>query len=334
MTHQELLRFFHSKYPNIISDMRKSDHAYSNDNLNKFHLEGDVFTHTMMVLQESVRRGYGFESDLLALCHDLGKPYSRIHNTEKQKVTFYNHESLSIFLSLQVMEDLKLPFDVRERLVKVIGLHTEVFKQPLQALYDLIGDAETYHKLTQLANCDHSGRFADIQSPTDYTYFLPADKVKVSEPKTKTVTLMVGLPASGKSTHVSENRSEKSFLVSRDNIIEMFSEGNNYNEKWKNSDQKKIDKDLQELFGLSKKFNDVIVDMTHMSLKSRRKTLSHFGKDWQKNCVVFLPTLTEIERRKSQRPEKVIDNSVLDAMISSFRPPCLGEGFDNITYKF
>lgn len=90
----------------------------------------------------------------------------------------------------------------------------------------------------------------------------------------------------------------------------------------------------QELLRFFHKNYPYTVDMTHMSLKSRRRTLSHFGKDWQKNCIVLLPTLSEINRRKGLRTEKVIDNSVLDAMISSFRPPCLGEGFDNITYKF
>lgn len=341
MTHQELLRFFHSKYPQIVKDMRNADHAFDADSLNQYHLEGTVFEHTMLVFQESVRRGYGFESDLLALCHDLGKSYVRARDVIKKKTMFYNHESISIFLSLQVMEDLKLPFDVRERLVRVIGLHTEVFKQPLQSLYDLIGDAETYRKLTQLANCDHSGRFADIQSHTDYTYFLPADNVKVSEPKTKTVTVLVGLPCSGKSSYInkimepyySESTILDYLIISRDKIIESL-DGINYNDKWKKADQKLVDKELQVQFKKAKDYHDVFVDMTHMSLKSRCKTLSHFGKEWEKNCVVLLPTLAEINRRATLRTEKVIDNSVIDAMILAFRPPCLGEGFDNITYKF
>jgi predicted kinase len=333
MTHQELLRFFHANYPRLVSDMRNTDHAWNKDDLNPYHLEGTIFEHTMLVFHEAIRRGYDFETQLACLLHDIGKPYAMMRNKEKQKVTFYNHESESVFRSLQIMEDLKLPQATRERLVKVIGLHTEVFKQPLQALYNLIGDAETYRKLTQLANCDHSGRFADLDNATDYTYFSPAEKVKVSEHKAKVVTLLVGLPYSGKSSHIEVMRGNPPFIVSRDNIINLY-EGDSYNKKWKNADQVEVDRILQSHFQLAKQHSNVVVDMTHMSLKSRRRTLSHFGKDWQKNCIVLLPTLAEIGRRSLFRTEKFIDNSVLDAMMSSFRPPCLGEGFDNITYKF
>ncbi len=187
----------------------------------------------------------------------------------------------------------------------------------------------------RLATCDHAGRFADEQDKIDYELYLPNEKEYFEVPeKTKTVTLLVGLPYSGKSSLIASKRSfDASFIVSRDNLIELTN-GNNYNEKWNNSDQKAIDKELQKWFGYSKKFNNVTVDMTHMSAKSRRKTLSHFGKDWQKNCIVLLPTLAEIEKRKALRPKKFIANSVIESMIKSFRPPCLGEGFDNIEYIF
>jgi putative nucleotidyltransferase with HDIG domain len=338
MTHQELLRFFHANYPTLVSDMRNTDHAWDKDNLNPYHLEGTIFEHTMLVFHEAVRRGYDFEIQLACLLHDIGKPYAMKRNEEKQKVTFYNHESESVFRSLQIMEDLKLPQATRERLVKVIGLHTEVFKQPLQSLYELINDEHTYYSLMRLATCDHSGRFADIQDKIDYELFLPKEIEQKSDvQKTKKVTLMVGLPYSGKSTEVDSLLPREypwdHFIVSRDKIIGTYP-GNNYNEKWSNAIQKDVDKQLQHDSNAAKEFSNVIVDMTHMSLKSRRKTLSHFGKDWQKDCIVLLPTLAEIERRKSSRPDKVIDNSVLDAMMSSFRPPCSGEGFDNITYKF
>lgn len=336
MTHQELLRLFHSKYPSIVKAMRGSDHALSSDNLNKYHLEGNIWEHTMLVLHEAVRRGYDYETQLACILHDIGKPLARSINEEKQKVTFYSHESFSVFLSLQIMEDLKLTHDVRERLVKVIGLHTEVFKQPLQSLYELIGAEKTYYQLMKLATCDHAGRFADEQDKIDYELYLPKEKEWTTEyePKKKTVTLLVGLPYSGKSTLIASKRSfDASFIVSRDNLIDL-SNGSNYNEKWYNSDQKAIDSELQKWFGYSKKFNNVVVDMTHMSAKSRRRTLSHFGKEWQKNCIVLLPTLEEIEKRKASRPKKVIDDSVIESMIKSFRPPCLGEGFDNIEYRF
>jgi predicted kinase len=193
----------------------------------------------------------------------------------------------------------------------------------------------------RLATCDHAGRFADNQDKIDYELFQPKEKMAIIEDlegyKNKTVTLMVGLPYSGKSTEVDITIPREypwdHFIISRDKIIQRLI-GKNYNEKWNNADQKEVDKELQIQFKESKKYTNVIVDMTHMSAKSRRKTLSHFGENWQKNCIVMLPTLQTIEERQKLRTDKVIDNSVIDAMIKSFRPPCLGEGFDNIEYRF
>lgn len=336
MNHQDLLRFFHKNYPTIVGDMRKADHALHNSSLNTYHLEGTIWEHTMLVLHEAVKRGYGFETELAALLHDIGKPDVRTENYDKQKVTFYNHEALSVFQSLKIMEDLNLPHDVRERLVKVIGLHTEVFKQPLQSLYELIQDDQTFDLLMKLATCDHSGRFHDLdQSPIDYTLYLPKEiEEKEDNTKDRTVTIMVGLPASGKTTTIAcKKYFDNAFIVSRDNIIESL-EGSNYNEKWKNADQKEVDKKLQQLFQESKKHKNIVVDMTHMSMKSRRKTLSHYGKDWNKNCIVILPTISKLYSNIQKRTEKQIDYSVLDAMMLSFRPPVIGEGFDNINYIF
>ena len=38
--------------------------------------------------------------------------------------------------------------------------------------------------------------------------------------------------------------------------------------------------------------------------------------------------------RNWNRKGKIISDEVYQRMVLSFRPPLLGEGFDNITYKF
>lgn len=335
MTHQELLRYFHANYLGLVKDMRNSYHEFSNNNLNPYHLEGSVFEHTMLVFHEAVKRGYDYETQLACLFHDLGKPMVRAVDTVKNKVTFYNHESASVFLALQIMDDLKLPDAVRERLVKVIGLHTEVFKKPLNELYELVGDRSTFELLMRLAQCDHSGRFFDGDvTPIDYTLFNGVDNERPEKLATKKVTLLVGLPASGKSTEIACKKDfDDAYLISRDEIIELYN-GKDYNEKWKNADQDHVDKELQKQFKASKEFNNVVVDMTHLTLKSRRRTLSQFGKDWQKDCIVLLPTPKTIMERIWNRKGKIISDEVYQRMVLSFRPPLLGEGFDNITYKF
>lgn len=350
MQHQELLKFFHKNYPHHVKAMRESDHNFDSSTLNPYHLEGTVFEHVMMVLNEAVKRNYGFETELAALLHDLGKPTVReetevLFNAEHiGKVTFYNHDPLSAFLSLSIMQDLGLKPAVKERLFKVIALHTDVFKRPLQKLYDLIQDDKTFDLLLRLAECDHLGRFTDIPSNINYNF-----QPTVSEPaferhilgytKSKCVVLLCGLPYAGKSTYIEKCKQQDAFdpcttyIISRDSIIDSL-EGENYNDKWNNADQKLVDAKLQEMFKESKKYKDVIVDMTHMSTKSRGRTLSHYGKDWYKECIVLLPTMEKINERKLIRTDKIISDTVLQNMILSFRPPLLGEGFDNIEYRF
>ena len=69
---QELLTFFTSKYPNLVQDMKNSDHG-NEFGLNPFHMEGDIFTHSIMVLKEAENA-----QDIhkyAAILHDIGKPY-------------------------------------------------------------------------------------------------------------------------------------------------------------------------------------------------------------------------------------------------------------------
>lgn len=338
MTHQELLRWFHKEFPNHVADMHGSDHNLDSNNLNPYHMEGSCWTHTMMVLSQAVQRGYDFETQLACLLHDLGKPVSRI--LKGDKVTFYNHDPVSAYLALEVMDRLKLPNDVRERVFKVIALHTEVFKRPLQELYELIGDDKIFFLLMNLAECDHNGRFTDVPSDINYDFAPLIVPRKGTFTKNKNLVVLTGLPYSGKSTFVEnlKDRSildNKTFIVSRDYIIDSL-EGVDYNDKWNKANQDEVNKQLELMFKESKsdKYDNVIVDMTHMSEKSRRKTLSHYNDQYYKLSISFLPPMNIIDQRRDLRIGKEIPLDVEFNMVKSFRPPFLSEGFDRVEYKF
>lgn len=62
----------------------------------KWHPEGDVWNHTLLVVDESVKLHSGNQEDdlvlsLAALCHDFGKPMTSVLNQEGN-ITSYNHD--------------------------------------------------------------------------------------------------------------------------------------------------------------------------------------------------------------------------------------------------
>lgn len=330
----ELLKWFKSKYPDLVDMMRNCNHDYDSDNQNNFHLEGDVFCHSMMVLKEADKNFLPFELKVAALLHDTGKPFCSKRNHDTKRVSFYNHESVSAFISLQITKDLGLTNEQRLHIFKLICLHTEPFKQDLNKLQEDLQDYGLYYSLLKLAEADKNGRFYEEgNAELDFNY-----KVTLRDPKesNKKVVLLVGLPTSGKSTYINQVKTDKDFVISRDSIIDSL-EGKDYNDKWKKADQGEVDKKLEEQFKIALKggFDGVFVDMTNLTKKTRRKALNRFKNDIRKEAIVFLPTMNEIYDRNELRSKegKYIKSEVFDKMIVSFSLPTYGEGFDNIDFK-
>jgi len=87
----------------------------------RWHPEGDVWVHTLMVLDEAAALRRGDEDDLAlmfgALCHDMGKPERTVE--EGNRVHARGHEARGISAAIGFLEGLRAP----NRLVrKVAGL--------------------------------------------------------------------------------------------------------------------------------------------------------------------------------------------------------------------
>jgi putative nucleotidyltransferase with HDIG domain len=350
MKMNELVSWFQLEYPKLVVKMKKSNHHLTEfdqelnyyddyipstrlknniESLNPYHLESDVFTHVMMVCKQAENMPY--EVQVAALLHDIGKPSTRKVNPKNGNVSFYNHDAVSAFMSLDILKrpELNLSKEQQVRIFNMIALHTQMFKLTEDQL-SKIGDWQLLDNLELLRYADHCGRFTSIHSHQ----YEPRDLRCVrNEPRetTKEVVILCGLPASGKTSWKYENIDGGFYNVSRDKIIEDIGVGENYNEKWNNINQKQVDKQLQANFITAKAHDKVYVDMTHMSKKSRRRSLSHFGPEYKKKCVVFLPDLQEIKLRNEKRCGKIIDESVYDKMMRSFYPPTY-EMFDEIEY--
>ena len=149
------------------------------------------------------------------------------------------------------------------------------------------------------------------------------------------VTILVGLPASGKSTWVAANAT-KAHIYSTDNIVEELAreQGTTYDAIWSDvikDATKEANRRLQEAIRARK---DVVSDRTNLTAKARSKFLAQFPKAYRPHAVLFMPSLNpaELIERLNGRPGKNIPMSVIDRMFEDLEEPTLREGFDTVSY--
>ncbi len=149
------------------------------------------------------------------------------------------------------------------------------------------------------------------------------------------LTVLVGLPGSGKSTSIPKDF--KGFVYSTDRYIEAeaASEGKTYNEGFPlyiKDATSVMDHSLK--FSLEQKY-DVIWDQTNMAPKKRRSIVSKFNMSYYKECMCIAPPRSteewgELNRRLASRPGKNIPDHIVKSMAASYVEPELDEGFDFI----
>ncbi len=145
--------------------------------------------------------------------------------------------------------------------------------------------------------------------------------------------MLIGVPGSGKSTWTAnQDWAKDCSIVSSDRFIDEHAakEGKTYNEVF--NDYVKIATKLMENQVLiAQAINmDIIWDQTNMSAKSRAKKLAMLP-NYEKIAVVFdTPPKEELDRRLASRPGKMISETIVNSMISSYNEPTEEEGFKEI----
>lgn len=150
------------------------------------------------------------------------------------------------------------------------------------------------------------------------------------------VMILVGPTLSGKSTFIRKNYPDVD-VISRDEIVMQLHGSRDYNAAFREVDQKAVDRILsQRLSDAGRSKKSAIIDMTNMTAKRRRQSLSNFGSEFEKIAVVF-PILSdeEYERRNISRnaaESKWIPPHVIKGMVDSYEEPTAEEGFDRIFF--
>lgn len=83
----------------------------------------DVFEHNLRALQHAADKNYPLHVRLAALFHDIAKPHTRRKGIKKE-YTFFGHEVVGARLTEKIMkEDLKMPSELTEKVVKLVRWH-------------------------------------------------------------------------------------------------------------------------------------------------------------------------------------------------------------------
>ncbi len=122
----------------------------------------DVFEHLLGALQHATDKKLSTTLRLSALFHDIGKPRTKRTPNNKAKPTFYGHEVVGARMTDKIMNRLKYPKDIIEKVVKLIRYHmffsdTELIT--LSAVRRIIANvgAENIWDLMTVRECDRVG---------------------------------------------------------------------------------------------------------------------------------------------------------------------------------
>ncbi len=306
-----LTKFMHH-YPELVKLMQSTYHDSS------YHLEGSVWTHTCMVYSY-VQAIHPDNKVLLAaaILHDIGKCYTG--EVIDGRTSFKSHEGVSTMLATDILPIFDLTEQEKIDVLKVISLHGVNVSQ-LSVPY-----------LSMFRKADATGRITNKDTRKDYE---PRRFHKPTSTPKFNVTFLVGLPCSRKSTYA---KSLGLDILSRDDLLTSQHTALSYNQAYSlvhsNSDSlAKFNQSFEQyITSKARAGKDLIIDMTMLSLKSRRSMMTHF-KHASFNAIVFLPKYSQVLECNATRPGKSISPEILHSMSKSFVMPVLEEGFTNISY--
>lgn len=155
-----------------------------------------------------------------------------------------------------------------------------------------------------------------------------------------TCTVMVGLPALGKSTLINTMYTPDTWIYSTDMFIDAVAEDNGitYDDAFLSNIKAATEFNERKLETMTQLQKDIIWDQTNLGYKKRVAIVNRMkNKGYQVRCICITPPKTEADivewkRRLANREGKTIPHHVLANMMESYLQPSTNEGFDMITF--
>lgn len=119
-----------------------------------------VWEHNTRALKYTTEKKYSLEIRLGALFHDVGKP--RTKRGDGKYSTFYGHDIVGARMTAQIMERLKFPNDITEKVIKLVRYHLfyynvdEVTESSVRRLMVNVGP-ENMEDLIKIREADRIG---------------------------------------------------------------------------------------------------------------------------------------------------------------------------------
>lgn len=215
----------------------------------KHHGEGDVYRHTLKVLEQT---GPGIEKQMAALLHDIGKPDTQ--NILEDAINFYGHQDVGADIAEAIMKRLKFDNDTTERVKKMVRYHMRPHRigdnpstKAIRRFIRDVGD-ETIDAVLELANADALGR---IPSKSTIPDLIEKIKKVQQEAPVKDKTVLNGkeiMDLLDLKTGPEVGRAKKMLQDIEDE----------YAEKGEDITKEKAEKELKDKFKIKKSASDVL----------------------------------------------------------------------------
>ena len=144
-----------------------------------YHPEIDTGIHTMMVVDQSAKRGFALPVRFAALTHDLGKGTTPADILPRH----IGHEERSVNLSEKLCARLRVPSDCRDLALLMARYHGNVHRaadlkaSTIVTLFektDALRRPERFQQLLDACLCDYTGRLGWENRPYDSPRYLLA----------------------------------------------------------------------------------------------------------------------------------------------------------------
>jgi len=286
----------------------------------------------------------------------------------KFKTHFRGHEGISFWYSIDPLYELVrlgvIDHADMEEILHIISLHGTLFNRikgteehKPELVTRIFDEVEKFERFVKQSRNDSLGRFynsetgsrADVGAFLGHTLYNAEtyhNNPRVENGKgtyTPFIHVLVGLPASGKSTFIKNTFNEDVVIVSKDDVImEKGAEMgiDKYTDVYRALTSEQHDEAYKETIRrfqeAVKQGKEIVIDMTNMSKKSRGKWINNIGNKYRTQAWVFVAGKSLLNSRNILRTEienKLIPQHVYTNMMKSFLVPTLNE-FDFVQYVF